>query len=220
VLGIAATVEEAFVKAQSEIANNVEIIERKEIATPKQTIVVVEDFDEQSARVQAKNQVGSYAKIKMIKLVTPGKQGILGIGKKPNRYEAEVFEQAVVEIIYKTKARILGNISNKLRPSPGDKGYCQMCGKSDTPFKILADRAFLLCSKNCEDIYGSLRVEALQHKNVSLTFNVSGMDISPLLESRERAYWSEAYCWFCGKTITMGAERCPSCGREPDVMLP
>ena len=43
------------------------------------------------------------------KLKTAGKKGVLGIGKKPNRYEVETFQEAGVEISYKTAARVKAN---------------------------------------------------------------------------------------------------------------
>lgn len=100
------TTEAAFVKAQSEIPTNADILEKKELTAPELKVTAVEDFDEQSAKARLQSQIGNTAIIKALRLITSGKQGFLGIGKKPNQYEAEVFQQAVVEIIYKTTAKI------------------------------------------------------------------------------------------------------------------
>jgi ribosomal protein L7/L12 len=109
------TTEEAFAKAQGEIPANASILEKKEIATPDQKVVMVEALDEQSARAQAEIQIGKTAKVKAVRLKTAGKQGFLGVGKKQNQYEAEIFQPAVVEITYKTKARISARIGKAFR---------------------------------------------------------------------------------------------------------
>lgn len=48
--------------------------------------------------------------VKSLKLIVAGKKGFLGIGKTPNKYEAEAFQQAVVEIIYKGKAKVSAKV--------------------------------------------------------------------------------------------------------------
>ena len=42
-----------------------------------------------------------------LKLIKSGRKGILGILRKPAQYEAELFQQALVEVIYKPKAKIV-----------------------------------------------------------------------------------------------------------------
>jgi uncharacterized C2H2 Zn-finger protein len=123
VKAIADTTEEAFAKAQGEIPTDASVLERKEVATPEQKVVTVEAFDEQTANARVASQVGNTAIVKAIRLTTTGKQGFLGIGKKPNQYRAEVFQQAVVEIIYKTKAKISAEIGAK------DQLKCPKCRK-------------------------------------------------------------------------------------------
>ena len=51
---IAETAEEAFAKAQGEVPVGAEILEKKELSTPKQKVIPVEAFDEHSARLSAK----------------------------------------------------------------------------------------------------------------------------------------------------------------------
>lgn len=44
--------------------------------------------------------------IRTFKLHIAGKRGFLGIGRKPHQYEAEIFRPAVVEVSYRTKAKV------------------------------------------------------------------------------------------------------------------
>ena len=102
----AETMEAALAKAQAEVPDGAEVIEKKETAVPEHKVVTVAAFDEQSAREDVNSGIPKTATLNALKLVKPGSKGFLGIGKKPNQYEAEVFHQAVVEITYKEQARI------------------------------------------------------------------------------------------------------------------
>jgi hypothetical protein len=113
VKAFADTSKAAFAKAQSELPANASVLEKKELVAPEQKVITTEAFDEQSAKAQVGNQIGNSAIIKALKLTTSGKQGFLGIGKKPNQYNAEIFQQAVVEITYKTKAKISAEIGKE-----------------------------------------------------------------------------------------------------------
>lgn len=103
---VADTIEGASEKAQSELPPDVEVIGKKQKTAPIRKAVTVEAFDEEHAREQVKRDIAETARIEGIVLKKAGKKGILGIGKKPNWYEVQVFEQAVVEIKYKKKAKI------------------------------------------------------------------------------------------------------------------
>lgn len=113
VKAIAESTEAAFAKAQSEIPNNADVIGKKELAAPEQRVIIVEAFEEQSARAQVQSQIRDSAIIKALKLTASGKKGFLGLGKAPNQYEADVFQQAVAVITYKTKAKISAKIGEK-----------------------------------------------------------------------------------------------------------
>ena len=63
--------------------------------------VVVEAFDEQIARAHVKKKIMQTARVVDVNLLKQGKKGFFGRGKKPNHYEFQVFQPAVVEIIYK-----------------------------------------------------------------------------------------------------------------------
>jgi hypothetical protein len=105
---IAETVDEAFAKAQGDIPHDAVIRDRKVFATPTQKSTFVKAFDEVSARTTLESQAG--VKVKSLKFSAPGNKGFLGLGKKPNQYEAEIIQHAVIEITFGTKLKILALI--------------------------------------------------------------------------------------------------------------
>lgn len=110
VQAIAETILAAFEKAQSEVPVDAIVKDRKEVSLPEEKLVRVEAFDEASARAEALRQGGKTAVIRKLSLVTPGGEGFFGIGKRPSKYEAEVFQPAAVEIIYQQKARLSAQV--------------------------------------------------------------------------------------------------------------
>jgi hypothetical protein len=113
VTAAATSTEAAFAKAESQIPSNANVIAKQEVSAFGQKVVTVEAFDEQTAKSLVRTQVGNDAVINDPKIAIPGKQGLMGIGKKPHQYQVEVFEQAVVEITYKTKAKISAEIGKQ-----------------------------------------------------------------------------------------------------------
>jgi hypothetical protein len=111
----AETTEKAFAKAQDKIPGDAVVLEKRVLMTPEERTVKAEGFDEKSAREQVARGLGKSAKIQSINLVAAGKKGFLGIGRKPNQYAAEVFQQAVVKIVYKQKAKISAKTGFKNR---------------------------------------------------------------------------------------------------------
>ena len=101
--GNGATVEDAFISAQNQLPKAVMILEKVIVRDPEIYTFDLSAFDEDSARRAAMGRSGV---VKNIRLLAKGSQGILGIGKKPNRYEIEFLANAWVRIIYKSKARI------------------------------------------------------------------------------------------------------------------
>jgi hypothetical protein len=108
------TTEKAYEKTQDQIPKDADILERKQITFPEQKVITIEAFDEQSAESSARNQarylLGGITAIKSLKLTAAGSKGVMGIGIKPNLYEAEIIRQAEIEITYKAKAKISGMI--------------------------------------------------------------------------------------------------------------
>lgn len=107
------TLEAAFETARSKIPVGADVVGRKELSAPEKKVITVEADDEQTARVQAERQIGSTERVEGITLIELGKKGLLGIGKKPNRYEIQVFRQAIVEVTYREKVKIRATIGEK-----------------------------------------------------------------------------------------------------------
>lgn len=117
------TMEEAFAKAEKELPNDANILEKKQVSAPQTRVTTIEAFDEQSARSQASKGVKT-SRIVDTKLKTMGKKGFLGKAKTPNQYEVTEFEPAKVEITYKPKAKILVKMGND-----SEMGLCAGCGE-------------------------------------------------------------------------------------------
>lgn len=113
VKAVADTTESAFAKAQSEIPADATILEKKELSAPEQRVIAVQAFDERGAESEARLRLGGATVVKSLKLIVVGKKGFLGIRKMPNQYEAQVLEQAIVEITYKQKVKIRATIGEK-----------------------------------------------------------------------------------------------------------
>jgi hypothetical protein len=107
-----------------------------------------------------------------------------------------------------------------LVPAPGDKGYCQMCGKAEIPFQVMVGRAFFLCSKDHGNTYGHLRAQALQLRQVNFSIDTTGMGMDNYMRSmRQKAFDTDSYCWHCGKIKKVGDDYCLGCGAQADVEL-
>jgi hypothetical protein len=116
-------------------------------------------------------------------LITSGSRGFLGIGKKPNQYEVEVLHQAIVEITYKTKAKISAEIGDlkqnrkaraidwwKSKGSSSKK--CDICSRSISPNEgYLLDTGEIVSSGKYIDYATRLRSESTVRR-----MNVPGMD--------------------------------------------
>lgn len=115
--GIGETMERAHLDAQQKVPADAEILEEKEVTIPNRKVIEVvarnEQEAENSASWQAKLQFNGDAVVERIRLVTKGSKGLLGFGEKPNQYEAELIQKAVVSITYKTKAKVSAQVGNK-----------------------------------------------------------------------------------------------------------
>lgn len=109
--GVADTVEEAFKEARKKVPADAEILGEKERILPSKNILETQALDEETARSQMKKEIHKTGRIDNIRLKTPARKGFLGIGKKLNTYEAEVFQPAVVAVGYRSRARIRVTIS-------------------------------------------------------------------------------------------------------------
>lgn len=134
VTGQGDSTEEAFTEAISRIPANTDIIEKREVTASECSIQTVEAFDEATAKRAVR---GGF--VQNVKLVTPGSKGVLGIGKKPNRYEIEVIRRAAVEVTYKTQAKVAAKVGKAQEPEQSSKmtqqqppsGGTEVAGKSE-----------------------------------------------------------------------------------------
>jgi hypothetical protein len=113
------TAKAAFGQARQKIPKGSRISEERELSAPGEEAFAleVEAFDEEEAKERAK-AMGKERKhrgrvhFQSLKLLSQGKKGFLGMGKKPNRYEASMADrwQAEVEIVFvppiKVSARV------------------------------------------------------------------------------------------------------------------
>lgn len=104
---VADTLDEALEKAQAALPDGAHILGQRELAVPERIAITVEAFTETGARMEADHRLGAgKAVVKSVRMTAAGSRGFLGFGKTPNRYEVEVVRRAVLEITYRTKARI------------------------------------------------------------------------------------------------------------------
>lgn len=132
------TGEAAFAKAESKIPAEAEVISRKELTPAKLHTVTIEANNEQDLQSNAKFQVrtkfNNTATVRGYKLSVAGRKGFLGVGAKPNQYEVEILQQAVVEITYKMKVKmsaVIDKIPDQVAQSPvaGMTPKCSKCGR-------------------------------------------------------------------------------------------
>lgn len=106
--GIANTVDEAVTKAKNRIPAEAKIESREIKIAPKRVVLQVEGDNEESAG-KGKAEV-----IESVSLHKKGRKGFLGFGKAPNVYEVVVSQQAVVEVKFREKARLLAIVKGYL----------------------------------------------------------------------------------------------------------
>ena len=141
----AETVEKAFAKAEEKIPADAHSIVRKETNVPGQGTLMVDAFDEQDAKSQVTNQLGDSAVTESIRLVTPGKTGFLGIGRKPDQYEVTCFQQAVVEVTYQQRVKISARIGKLKRPME-DKEILKDAERENRLVNVVCEH----CGRSCK----------------------------------------------------------------------
>ncbi|MCD4825941.1 MAG: hypothetical protein K8S55_15220 [Phycisphaerae bacterium] len=104
------TIDAAFSEAQKKLPEEAIVVVKKEVITPVARVIPIEAIDDHSALGLARRNLGDTATVKGVTLTKPGKKGFLGIGKTLNGYEAQVFQPAVVEIIYRKKAKVRAEV--------------------------------------------------------------------------------------------------------------
>ncbi|MEJ2750256.1 MAG: ankyrin repeat domain-containing protein, partial [Anaerolineae bacterium] len=76
--------------------------------------LTVETFDEQTAEELVKGQIARHEKMDDLQLLTRGSKGFLGIGKKPDVYQAIISFNAHVKLTYEEKTRIIFTVGPNL----------------------------------------------------------------------------------------------------------
>jgi len=117
----AETTQAAFADAEKQIPSGAIVLEKRELAAAQRHRPVLDAFEPQGARDLLGKLYPSPAMINRIELTKPGKRGIFGIGRTPGQYEAEVWQPAVVEILYKTMARMTAKIAPNKNATPTRK---------------------------------------------------------------------------------------------------
>jgi hypothetical protein len=109
------TAEEAAEKARRLVPPGAAVLETKQLTEAKSEVISLEANDEKSAqssmKARATEDLGRTAGVRNLVLVQPARKGVLGLGKRPNCFSAEIFRLAEVRVIYKYKARISGRIA-------------------------------------------------------------------------------------------------------------
>lgn len=107
------TTDSAFAELEEQVPSDAHVSKRQVVRQPGQRTIVVEAFDEQTARESVTREKQEYERIEGIELLTEGKKGILGIGKKPNRYQARVANKAHVQVTWQGTAQVRFTIGPK-----------------------------------------------------------------------------------------------------------
>lgn len=127
------TTDSALAKCKAQIPSGARIIEVHEPVKPDKKIVVIDEYDADSAKSKVEETLEQRASIESVELKRRGTKGFLGFGKTPHSYEVRIEERAVARITIDEHAKIRARI--------GEKPKCQRCGKladSLTEVRIVA----------------------------------------------------------------------------------
>jgi hypothetical protein len=143
VRGIAETPEAAFAKALGQVPLGSNIMKRQEIVAFHIRTISVDADNESEARVEAAAQISETETVSSLALSAPGRKGFLGIGKKPQRYKAQVLQPAIAEVTYAGRARLSVTVGHRNRGTRQDtfdmaKAYwmVRMSSKKKDPFVL------------------------------------------------------------------------------------
>jgi hypothetical protein len=104
VVCFADTCDEALRKAKSNLGERIEIIDL-ERTEPEERSIAVEAYDCRRAAAEAKESLRDQEVLQEVALAKAGRNGLWGIGKKPNSYTARIVRSARVRMIYRFEAR-------------------------------------------------------------------------------------------------------------------
>jgi hypothetical protein len=208
--GEADTAEEAAALAKSKVPTGATIVKEKLFTAPGRRAVDTEAWDEAAAGAKVKNDIHSWERIESIILKTPGRKGMLGMGKAPGVFSATVFQPAIFEITYKKEKTRIRVVIGERKHHPS--GFCQFCGKADVPVKVVGNSARYFCSPACEASYDDAKVLS-SGSGAFKPINVSGKSLSFKSGSDISGTLAKAHCWRCGRSIEVNFKNCPKCGQ-------
>ncbi|NTW44751.1 MAG: hypothetical protein HGB14_10060 [Anaerolineaceae bacterium] len=134
------TTQAAFEKAESKLPGYAEALSKTEYHESKILKIMVEAFDEAGAKTESEGVIKkSSGLLKSIRMVTPGKSGLFGMGKKPNQYEVEILQQAFVGIKYKQRAEVIFTIG-KIKRSDWVLNQLAEAERNNLPVNINCDQ--------------------------------------------------------------------------------
>ena len=102
----AETAQLAWEKALQLVPHGAEVLSKQELIPSGRRVVQVEAFTEQEAKNKLGGQLEEASILHNINTMLPPRKGLMGLGKTAGLYEAEIIQHCVVEITYKTNAKI------------------------------------------------------------------------------------------------------------------
>jgi len=106
--GIGNSIEKAFQAAKREIPFNVVIENESVVIQPEFKTIQIKADNINTVKKLA--QTSDAIQIKSIQLKSPERKGFLGIGKRSNLYNVNIFQQAIVKIRFRQKAKIRAQV--------------------------------------------------------------------------------------------------------------
>lgn len=108
------TMEKALLEARGRVPAGATIMDESQISAGGETKVVFDADTQQSAEEMSRKQVlekfGDAGTVRQVVMVSQGRKGFLGLGVRPNRYEAHLVGRPVVELTYKLRARVRAEV--------------------------------------------------------------------------------------------------------------
>ncbi|MFZ2631742.1 MAG: hypothetical protein WAX48_09180 [Desulfosalsimonadaceae bacterium] len=106
--------ESAFSAARAKVPAGAHIVAEKEVHASEMVTLRLSAESEDSARKQAESKTDNTSVIQTVSLTIPGKKGFLGIGRTPNQYDIHILKKAVVEVTYKSDAKIVVTVGDQI----------------------------------------------------------------------------------------------------------
>lgn len=174
---VADTVEEAFIKAQSKVPAEAKT-ERTIKVAPKRITLQVQGDDEESIGKEKAEVIAS------VLLLKKGRKGLWGFGRTPNVYEVVISQQAVVELRFREKAKLLVQVQGYLAEDLFQ--IIQEIRRRTAPWTELLQ---LLNPKNDSEIQESLI--KLQELNPHSVLDTIEDTIKDVCRKNEKANWQK-----------------------------